>query len=231
MVDEGAAIVDVGGESTRPGAKAASEQQELDRVIPVIEAIRNACDVLISVDTGKPAVMREAVRAGAGMINDVYALQHEGAVAAAAELAVPVCLMHMQGQPRTMQDEPFYDDVVVEVMAFLADRAAHCESAGVRRENLVIDPGFGFGKTRRHNIELLANLRQFESLGLPVLAGLSRKSTLGQITGKGVEERLPGSLAAAVIAVIHGARIIRVHDVGETVDALKVTKTVMEAQK
>lgn len=228
MARDGAAIIDVGGESTRPGAADVPEQEELDRVLPVIEAIVSAVGVPVSIDTSKPAVMRAAVAAGAAMINDIRALREDGALQAAAELQCPVCLMHMQGEPRTMQDEPEYRDVVAEVGEFLADRVRACAAAGLAEELVIVDPGFGFGKTPRHNIELLANLRQLQSTGRPILAGLSRKSTLGELTGRDVGERLPASIAAAVIAVMKGATIVRVHDVRETVDALRVAAAVRE---
>jgi len=228
MVDEGAVIIDIGGESTRPGASGVSEQEELDRVLPVIESVRSVTDVMISVDTSKPAVMRAAVAAGASMINDVAALQAEGALAAAAELKVPVCLMHMRGQPRSMQDAPSYHDVVAEVAAFLDERIDACTAAGLDEDLIVVDPGFGFGKTHAHNVELLANLRQLQVRGRPLLAGISRKSTLGELTGRDTEDRMPASVAAAVIAVLNGADIIRAHDVAETTDAIKVARAVME---
>jgi dihydropteroate synthase len=229
MVAEGADILDVGGESTRPGAGAVTEQEEIDRVIPVIEAISGELDVPISVDTSKPGVMRAAVAAGASMINDVRALREDGALEAAAELQRPVCLMHMQGQPRTMQMDPDYDDVVAEVTEFLADRVAKCREAGLDDKLIVIDPGFGFGKSPEHNIDLLSNLRQLTVIGVPILFGASRKSTLGVMTGRDVDQRLPASLAAAVLAVHNGASIVRVHDVAETVDALKIVAAVTEA--
>lgn len=231
MAGEGAAIIDVGGESTRPGADAVSEQEELDRVIPVLEAIRGETDVPISVDTSKPGVMRTAVAAGASMINDVCALQLDGALDAAVELQVPVCLMHMQGEPRTMQAQPRYDDVVAEVTQFLKDRVAQCCEAGLAENLIVVDPGFGFGKMPTHNVELLGNLRKLLDVGPPVLIGVSRKSTLGMITGRDVATRLPASLAAAVLAVEQGASIVRAHDVPETVDALRVAKAVLEADR
>ncbi len=231
MMSDGAAIIDIGGESTRPGASEVAEQQELDRVLPVIEALRAEFDIPISIDTSKPGVMRAAVAAGADMINDVLALQAEGALQAAAELRVPVCLMHMQGTPRTMQDAPDYGNVVTEVASFLAERIAACASAGIDEDLIVVDPGFGFGKTAAHNIELLANLRQLQSLGRPVLAGLSRKSTLGELTGKPVDERVAASVAAAVVAATNGAAIIRAHDVAETVDAMRVVQSVLEMGK
>lgn len=228
MLDDGAAILDVGGESTRPGAAQVSEQEELDRVIPVIEAITNERPALVSVDTSKPAVMRAAAAAGAAMINDVCALQADGALAAAAELQLPVCLMHMQGDPRTMQAEPEYGDVVADVTQFLERRVAQCEQAGLDRELLMVDPGFGFGKTPQQNIELLANLRDLQKLGCPVLIGVSRKSTLGFITGRDVENRLAASIAAAVAAVLQGAHIVRAHDVSETVDAVGVAHCLLK---
>lgn len=227
MLQDGADIIDVGGESTRPGAKAVSEQEELDRVIPVIEAIKQRLSVIVSIDTNKPAVMREAVAAGAGLINDVMALQAPGAVAVAKESAVPICLMHMQGQPRTMQQKPSYSDIIVDIMGFFEQRIVACEAGGIPRESLLLDPGFGFGKTLEHNLMLLQGLDAFNQLGLPLLVGISRKSMLGAILDDApVEERLYGSLAAAVMALERGASIIRVHDVGPTVDALKVVNAV-----
>ena len=226
MAAEGAAIIDVGGESTRPGAAEVSEDEEISRVVPVIKAI-TGLGVAISIDTSKPRVMRAAVGAGASMVNDVYALRRDGALPMAASLDVAVCLMHMQGEPRTMQDNPRYDDVTGEVTAFLSGRVAACMRAGVSRERIVVDPGFGFGKTARHNLELLANLGRVAALGLPLLVGLSRKSTLGQLTGRPAGERLAAGLAAAVLAVERGAHIVRTHDVGATLDALKVTAAVM----
>ncbi len=229
MASEGAAIIDIGGESTRPGARGIGVQEELDRVIPVIEAVRSVTDVPVSVDTSKAVVMREAVAAGAIMINDVYALRSDGALQAAVDLQVPVCLMHMQGEPRTMQADPSYGDVVADVLAFLEERVAACVSAGLAEDLVVVDPGFGFGKTPGHNVELLANLRQLRARGRPVLFGASRKSTLGELTGRDVHERVAASIAAAVIAVMNGADIVRVHDVGATVDALRVAQAVIEA--
>jgi dihydropteroate synthase len=229
MAEDGAAIIDVGGESTRPGAAEINVSEELDRVIPVVEALRNTVDLPISVDTSKASVMREAVKAGAALVNDVMALQEADALQAAVDLQIPVCLMHMQGRPRTMQQNPDYDQVTADVMTFLGDRVAKCIEAGLARELIMIDPGFGFGKTHAHNIELLANLRQLQDLELPVLVGLSRKSTLGELTGRDVEDRLSGSISAAVIAVMNGAQVVRAHDVRETVDALRVASAVMEA--
>ena len=228
MVEEGADIIDIGGESTRPGASGVGEQEELDRVLPVIESVRSITETMISVDTSKPAVMRAAVAAGASMINDVAALQAEGALAAAAELNVPVCLMHMRGQPRTMQESPNYVDVVTEVAAFLEQRIAACVAAGLDEDLIVVDPGFGFGKTHAHNVQLLANLRQLKVRGRPLLTGISRKSTLGALTGRDTEDRMPASVAAAVIAVMNDADIIRAHDVAATVDAIKVAQAVLE---
>ncbi len=216
MRAEGADIIDVGGESTRPGAGAISEVEELERVIPVIEALRERFPTPISIDTSKPGVMREAVRAGAALINDVRALREPGALETAAELGVPVCLMHMQGRPRTMQQAPHYNDVVAEVAAFLRQRVEACRKAGIPDEAIILDPGFGFGKTLRHNLLLLRNLEVLAALGFPVLVGLSRKSMLGALLGAAVEERLPGSLALATVALMKGATIVRVHDVAET---------------
>ena len=228
MAEDGAAIIDVGGESTRPGAGAVTDQQELDRVIPVIEAVRREIDVPISIDTSKPGVMREAVAAGAAMINDIRALREDGALEAAVELQRPVCLMHMQGQPRTMQVEPRYDDVVAEVTDFLRRRMAECRDAGLAPDLIVVDPGFGFGKTPAHNFELLANLRQLTTLGAPLLIGISRKSSLGAVTGREIGGRLAASIAGAVLAVSRGADIVRAHDVAETVDALRVVRAVID---
>ena len=223
MVAQGADMLDVGGESTRPGAADVSEQDELARVLPVIEALAARTDKPISIDTSKPAVMRAAVAAGAGMINDVYALRREGALDAAAALGVPVCIMHMQGEPRGMQDDPRYDDVVGEVHRFLADRLFACELAGIDKRKVLVDPGFGFGKTLEHNLELLRDLQRFTDLGSGVYAGLSRKSMIGTITGRTAPaERAAGSVAAALIAVQQGAKLVRVHDVQATVDALAV---------
>lgn len=226
MQEEGADIIDIGGESTRPGAGDVSGDQELERVIPVIEAIRGRVDALISIDTSKPRVMREAVAAGADLINDVYALRAEGALEAAAELDTAVCLMHMQGTPRTMQTNPTYQNVVSEVAEFLAGRAQSCVDAGIRRDRLIVDPGFGFGKTLEHNLALLRGLGSLQRLELPVLAGLSRKSFVGKITGRDMDDRVYGSIAFALAAVREGASIVRVHDVGATVDALKVWEAV-----
>jgi len=221
MLEEGAAIIDVGGESTRPGATPVDEQDEISRVIPVVEALARAGGC-VSVDTMKPVVMRAALAAGASMINDVHALQAPGAIDVANASNAAVCLMHMQGEPRTMQQAPAYADVVAEVRAFLQRRAQACLDAGIARERIVVDPGFGFGKTLAHNLDLLRNLGEIAALGFPVLAGLSRKSMIGAITGRDVDARLAGSIAAALAAAVRGARLLRVHDVRDTVDALAV---------
>ncbi|MBK7794267.1 MAG: dihydropteroate synthase [Betaproteobacteria bacterium] len=221
MIDDGADLIDVGGESTRPGALPVDERDELGRVIPLVAALA-ADGVPVSVDTRKPAVMRAALAAGAAMVNDVCALEAPGAIEALAGSGAGVCLMHMQGDPRTMQQAPRYGDVVGEVRAYLLARAAACEAAGIARNRIVLDPGFGFGKTLAHNLALLAGLPALAAAGYPVLAGLSRKSSLGEITGRAVDERLAASLAAALAAVARGVRLLRVHDVRETVDALKV---------
>lgn len=226
MIKEGADIIDVGGESTRPGAASVTAATELDRVMPVLERVGRQFDVPVSIDTSKPEVMRAAVGAGADMINDVYALRAPGALAAAAELQVPVCLMHMQGEPRTMQASPHYEDVVRDVREFLATRAAAAEAAGLPRDCIIVDPGFGFGKTVEHNLALLRHLEQIGQLGYPVLVGLSRKSMLGRLLGRAANERLAGSLALAVLARQKGTGIIRVHDVASTLDILRVLAAV-----
>lgn len=223
LAEEGADMIDVGGESTRPGAADVPVEEELRRVLPVIEQLVARTTLPIAIDTSKPQVMRAAVAAGAGMINDVYALRRDGAMEAAAELGVPVCLMHMQGGPRSMQAEPHYDDVVGEVHRFLADRLFACELAGIDRRKVMVDPGFGFGKTLQHNLALLCALERFADLGSGVYAGLSRKSMIGELTGRRTPaERGAGSVAAALIAAQRGARLLRVHDVAITVDALAV---------
>ncbi|WP_338088417.1 dihydropteroate synthase [Nitrincola alkalilacustris] len=231
MVEQGAVILDVGGESTRPGAAPVSLQQELDRVLPMVERIGRELDVIVSVDTSRPEVMLEAAGLGAGMINDVRALGMEGALRAAAATGLSVCLMHMQGSPATMQVEPSYDNVVAEVCDFLSQQTERCVQAGIGREKIVLDPGFGFGKSLHHNLYLLQQLQKLVALGYPVLAGLSRKSMLGGITGKSVDQRLASSVAAALLAAQAGAVIIRVHDVAETVDALKVLQAVRDVEE
>ncbi|WP_425480235.1 dihydropteroate synthase [Dyella monticola] len=223
LAEEGADMLDVGGESTRPGAADVSAGEELKRVIPVIEQLVARTSLPIAVDTSKPDVMRAAVAAGAGMINDVYALRREGALDAAAQLRVPICLMHMKGEPRSMQDDPQYDDVVGEVHRFLTDRLFACEMAGIDRRKVMVDPGFGFGKTLEHNLALLRKLERFADLGSGVYVGLSRKAMIGTLTGRQqAADRAAGSAAAALIAVQRGARMVRVHDVAITVDALNV---------
>ncbi|MGB1562457.1 MAG: dihydropteroate synthase [Sinimarinibacterium flocculans] len=221
MAGEGAAIIDIGGESTRPGAAPASEDEELSRVIPVVEALRARSDVVISVDTTKPAVMRAACAAGAELVNDVTALDAPGAIEAVAQSGAAVCLMHMQGRPQTMQRAPQYENVVAEVRAFLGRRVEACTVAGIAAARIVIDPGIGFGKTLTHNLELLGRLEQLRVGDCPLLVGVSRKSMFGQLLGRTVDRRLPGSLAAAALAVWQGAAIVRAHDVAETVDAVR----------
>jgi len=228
MVEEGADIIDIGGESTRPGAQDVSVTEELERVIPVIERMQKELDTIISIDTSKAQVMLEASKAGAGMINDVRALQAENALQTAKQTGLPICLMHMQGMPRSMQQQPHYHDVVGEVKSFLQGRIQSCLGAGIDKDKLIVDPGFGFGKTVPHNLSLLANISELESLNSPILIGLSRKSLLQSITGKEVEQRLSGSLALAVIGALNGGTIFRVHDVEQTVDALKVVQAVNE---
>ena len=226
LAAEGADLIDVGGESTRPGSRPPTLAEELDRVVPVVEALVRQVPVPLSVDTSRPEVMGAAVSAGASMINDVRALQRPGGLEAAARLGVPVCLMHMQRSPETMQQDPRYQDVVAEVRTFLSERMRACLDAGVRPEHLVVDPGFGFGKTLSHNVALLASLDAFTGLGVPVMVGLSRKSMLGQLTGRSVGDRLPGSLAAALVAAQRGAAVLRVHDVAATRDVLAVLDAV-----
>lgn len=230
MVEAGAHYIDVGGESTRPGADAVSLDDELARVVPIIEAIRARFEVKISVDTSKPEVMAAAVQAGANMINDVNALRAEGAIEVAANCAADICLMHMQGEPRTMQHEPRYDDVVCDVKAFLQQRIEACTQAGIARNRLVLDPGFGFGKSVRHNYQMLHRMQAFHDLDLPLLIGMSRKSMLGHVTGQPVDQRLSASIAAATIAALKGARIIRVHDVKETVAAMQVVAATLTGE-
>ena len=230
MVADGATIVDVGGESTRPGATIVSIEREIERVIPVIEAIESEIDVVISIDTSKPEVMRAAIAAGAGLINDVQALRVNGALDAAFELEVPVCLMHAQGTPKTMQERPHYGDVVEEVINFLLERVEICEARGIKRDKLIVDPGFGFGKRARHNLRLMKYLEQIVHLDLPVLVGISRKSIIGELLNVPMEERLAGSLAMASLAVWKGAKLIRTHDVKETAQAVNLTNYVMQVK-
>lgn len=231
LVADGAAMIDVGAESTRPGAAAITEQEELDRTLPVLEAIAAELDVVISVDTSSPQVMREAARRGAGFINDVRALRREGALAAAAETGLPVCLMHMQGSPATMQQQPQYADIFATLNDFFSERIAACAAAGIDERRVIVDPGFGFGKTLEHNVVLLKNLDFLAAFNRPVLVGLSRKSMLGALLGGApVQERLHAGIAAAAIAVMHGARIVRVHDVKETQDALRVAAALLNVK-
>ncbi len=229
MVEEGVDIIDVGGESTRPGAQPVSAAEEIDRVVPLIEALQRELPVPVSIDTGKAEVMRAAVAAGAGMINDVWALRGPGSLEAARDCAVPVCLMHMRGEPRSMQHAPCYADVLAEVSAFLRQRLQSAEAAGIPRSRLLVDPGFGFGKSLEHNLTLLRGLQRFAELGTPLLVGISRKRMIGQLLGDApVEQRLYGSLAAALFAAERGAGILRVHDVKPTVDALRVLRALAE---
>jgi dihydropteroate synthase len=230
MIEEGARIIDIGGESTRPGANPASLDEELERVVPVIEALRRESAAFISVDTSKPEVMRAACEAGADIINDVRALRESGALSTAAGTGAGICLMHMKGGPRTMQAAPGYDDVVSEVRAFLAERISACRQAGIDSARLAIDPGFGFGKRIVDNLVLLKHLGQLGQLGLPLAVGLSRKSMLAKITGRDVDDRVAGSITLAAIAVLNGARIVRAHDVTATVDAIRVAAAVVQGE-
>ncbi|HDR2861364.1 TPA: dihydropteroate synthase [Enterobacter asburiae] len=230
MINAGATIIDVGGESTRPGAADVSVEEELARVVPVVEAIAQRFEVWISVDTSKPEVIREVARVGAHIINDIRSLTEPGALDAAAETGLPVCLMHMQGQPKTMQEAPKYDDVFADVNRFFIEHIERCERAGIAKEKLILDPGFGFGKNLSHNYELLTRLSAFHQYGLPLLVGMSRKSMIGQLLNVGPSERLSGSLACAVIAAMQGAHIIRVHDVKETVEAMRVVEATLAAK-
>lgn len=230
MINAGATIVDVGGESTRPGASEVSVDEELSRVIPVVEAVAQRFEVWVSVDTSKPEVIRESARAGAHIINDIRSLSEPGALEAAAQTGLPVCLMHMQGEPRTMQNAPHYDDVFESVKRYFVEQIARCEAAGIAKENLLLDPGFGFGKNLHHNYQLLARLSEFHHFELPLLVGMSRKSMVGQLLNVGPTERLSGSLACAVIAAMQGANIIRVHDVKETVEAMRVVEATLSAK-
>lgn len=231
MINAGATIIDIGGESTRPGAADVSVEEELARVIPTVEAIAQRFEVWISVDTSKPEVIRESARVGAHIINDIRSLTEPGALEAAAETGLPVCLMHMQGQPKTMQDAPKYADVFADVERFFIEHIVRCERAGIAKDKLLLDPGFGFGKNLSHNYELLARLGEFHHFGLPLLVGMSRKSMVGQLLNVGPTERLNGSLACAVIAAMQGAQIIRVHDVKETVEALRVVEATLAAKE
>jgi dihydropteroate synthase len=229
MVADGAVFIDVGGESTRPGATPVPLQEELDRVCPIVESIARELDVIVSVDTSAPEVMRETTALGAGLINDVRALQRPGAPEEIAKAVVPVCIMHIQGEPDHMQDNPLYRNLLKDVSSFLSDRMRAVEAAGVAPERIILDPGFGFGKTVEHNFQLLSALEQLRQLGHPLLVGMSRKSMLGHVTGRDVGERLSASVAAATIAAMKGASIIRAHDVRETVDAVKVVTAMQEA--
>ncbi len=226
MIKDGVDILDVGGESTRPGSLYVDQDEEIGRTIPLIQAIREISDIPVSIDTNKPEVMQLAVAAGANIINSIDALRQEGALSTAAELGVPVCLMHMQSTPETMQEEPHYNDVVGEVILFLRERIDDALSAGIAGHNIIIDPGFGFGKTLQHNLQLLKSLPEFKTLGVALLAGLSRKRMIGTILDKPVDQRLFGSIATAVIAAMQGADIVRVHDVAETVDAIKMVQAI-----
>ncbi|MFS1562312.1 MAG: dihydropteroate synthase [Candidatus Arsenophonus phytopathogenicus] len=231
MVNHGAAIIDIGGESTRPGASEVSLQQELDRVIPIIEAVTDRFDVWVSVDTSKAVVMTEAARAGAHIINDVRSLHEPGALEAAAETGLPICIMHMLGQPKTMQQTPDYKNVVAEVKQYLSDEIERCEAAGIAKNRLIIDPGFGFGKNLVHNYQLLAKLDEFHAFGVPLLVGMSRKSMIGELLDLPLEERLIGGSACAVIAAMQGAQIIRAHDVKETVQAMKIVQATLSVKE
>lgn len=228
MTSQGATIIDIGGESTRPGASPVSLDEELNRVLPVIEAIRSTSDILISIDTSKAEVMKQAVDAGASIVNDVYGLRQPGALEAVAALQVPICLMHMQLEPETMQLSPQYNNVIDDVKSFFEERINACEKVGISRSKIILDPGFGFGKKLEHNLELLANLSEFKSLGCPILVGLSRKSMFGDLLGKPVSERTSASVVAAIIAITNGASVVRVHDVEETSEALKIYNAVQQ---
>lgn len=231
MVEAGATLIDVGGESTRPGARVVSPTEELERVAPIVEAIARELDVVISVDTSTPAVMRETARLGAGLINDVRSLQRDGALDAAVDTGLPVCLMHMRGEPGNMQDDPCYPDILREVLDFLGERIAVCEAVGIVRERIIVDPGFGFAKTQNHNLNLFRQMERLLELGCPMLVGVSRKSMVGRALGREVDGRLYGSLALAALAVAKGASIIRVHDVVETVDVVRMIHAVESAKE
>lgn len=230
MVEAGATLIDIGGESTRPGARPVSVVEELERVAPLVEAISRELDVIISVDTSTPAVMRESARLGAGLINDVRALRRDGALDAAAATGLPVCLMHMQGEPGTMQDHPHYDDLLGEVSSFLLERIQACASAGIPAERILLDPGFGFAKSHAHNLSLFKHMQALHALGRPLLVGVSRKSMVGLALNKPVTERLNGSLALAALAMTKGAKILRVHDVAETIDVVRMIAAVEAAE-
>lgn len=230
MVEAGATLIDIGGESTRPGARPVSVVEELERVAPLVEAINRELDVVISVDTSTPAVMRESARLGAGLINDVRALRRDGALDAAAATGLPVCLMHMQGEPGTMQDHPHYDDLLGEVSSFLLERMQACASAGIPAERILLDPGFGFAKSHAHNLSLFKHMQALHALGRPLLVGVSRKSMVGLALNKPVTERLNGSLALAALAMTKGAKILRVHDVAETIDVVRMIAAVEAAE-
>jgi len=228
MINNGVDIIDIGGESTRPGAVDVSVQDEIVRVIPLLKAIKSRFDINVSIDTSKAEVIGEAITYGADMINDVRALQNKGCLEVVAQSDIAICLMHMQGMPRTMQENPEYNDIIDDILEFFRQRIDCCERSGINKERLVLDPGFGFGKTVAHNYEVLAKFAQFKTLGLPVLAGISRKSMIGNLLNRDVNERLAGSLAAAIVAVQQGANIIRVHDVQESVDALNILKAIAQ---
>ncbi|AKA39051.1 dihydropteroate synthase [Yersinia ruckeri] len=231
MITAGATLIDVGGESTRPGAAEVSEQEELDRVIPVVEALAKRFEIFISVDTSKASVMTESANAGAHLINDIRSLQEPGALDAAAATGLPVCLMHMQGQPQSMQQSPHYDDLLADVNRFFADNIERCGAAGIAKSKLLLDPGFGFGKNLAHNYQLLARLAEFHHFGRPLLVGMSRKSMIGQLLNIPPQQRVIGSVACAVIAAMQGAQIIRVHDVKETVEAMRIVEATLSAKE
>ncbi|WP_211343723.1 dihydropteroate synthase [Neptunomonas concharum] len=231
MVDEGATLIDVGGESTRPGAQTVSLQEELDRVLPVVEVLNKELDIVISVDSSSAQVITEAASHGAGLINDVRALTRSGALAAAVEVGLPVCLMHMQGNPETMQEHPEYENILPDVAAFLEARILACMQAGIPKDRIILDPGFGFGKTLEHNLTLLNRLEQLNTIGLPLMVGTSRKSMIAGVLDKEVDQRLAGGLATVAIAVMKGAKILRVHDIAETVDVVRMTESVMQEKR
>ncbi len=231
MIAQGVDIIDIGGESTRPGAADVSEYDEITRVIPLLKAVKSRFDIAVSIDTSKAAVMAEAITYNADIINDVRALQNKGCLAVIAQSDISVCLMHMQGLPRSMQTKPYYNDIIEDIINFFIERIKTCQKKGIDKQRLILDPGFGFGKTVAHNYQMLAEFNQFKQLGLPLLAGVSRKSMLGDLLNRDVEQRLSGSLTAAIVAVQQGAGIIRVHDIAETVDAIKILKAVAQYSK